>query len=381
MDKKRKIVYLVGGLLYPNGMCRVLSQKVNWLAEHTDYEVYMILTEKAGAPWYYHMSPRVKWVNFDINFDELDTMPLFRKLWHYWHKQRRYRSMFTNYLMEVRPDITVCTVRREINFINDIRDGSHKVGEIHFNRENYRQFNKPWLPGWVNEWVTNRWKHALEREIRRLDQFVVLTEEDSRDWRGMRNMSVIPNPLAYLPDQYSDCSSKTVIAAGRYTEQKGFDLLIRAWQYVAEKHPDWRLNIYGGGDNEFYQRMANDLGLNGLVCCNRAVDDIYKCYRESSFFVLSSRYEGFGLVLAEAMSAGLPVVSFACPCGPRDIVTDGVDGLLVERGNIQALSEAICWMIDHDAERRQFGKRAVLSARRYEEERIMRRWVDLFDSL
>jgi glycosyltransferase involved in cell wall biosynthesis len=150
---------------------------------------------------------------------------------------------------------------------------------------------------------------------------------------------------------------------------------------VAEKHPDWRLNIYGGGDNEFYQRMANDLGLNGLVCCNRAVDDIYKCYRESSFFVLSSRYEGFGLVLAEAMSAGLPVVSFACPCGPRDIVTDGVDGLLVERGNIQALSEAICWMIDHDAERRQFGKRAVLSARRYEEERIMRRWVDLFDSL
>lgn len=381
MEKKCKIVYVVGGLLYPNGMCRVLSQKVNWLSEHTDYEVYMILTEKAGAPWYYKMSPQVKWVNFDINFDELDTMPFFRKIWHYWHKQRRYRSMFTNYLMQVRPDITVCTVRREINFINDIRDGSHKVGEIHFNKGSYRQFSKPWLPAWVNEWVSSRWKGALEREIRRLDQFVVLTEEDSRDWQGMTNLRVIPNPLAFLPDRYSDCSSKTVIAAGRYTEQKGFDLLIKAWQYVAEKHPDWRLNIYGGGDNESYQRMANDLGLKEVVYCHRAVDDIYKCYCESSFFVLSSRFEGFGLVLAEAMSAGLPVVSFACPCGPRDIVTDGYDGLLVENGNIHALSEAICWMIDHDAERRTFGKRAVLSARRYEESRIMRQWVDLFDSL
>ena len=149
-----KIVYVVGGLLAPNGMSSVLSAKINYLAEHTDYELYMILTEKAGQKWYYTINPKVHWVNFDINFDELDTMPFLKKLFFYQQKQRRYKKMFTDYLMQVRPDITVSTVRREINFINDIPDGSKKVGEIHFNRTNYREFNKRWLPGFVNRFIS-----------------------------------------------------------------------------------------------------------------------------------------------------------------------------------------------------------------------------------
>ena len=129
-----RIVYVVGGLLAPNGMSSVLSAKINYLAEHTDYELYMILTEKAGQAWYYNINPKVKWVNFDINFDELDTMPLLKKFFFYQLKQRKYKKLFTDYLMEIRPDITVSTVRREINFINDVKDGSCKIGEIHFNK-------------------------------------------------------------------------------------------------------------------------------------------------------------------------------------------------------------------------------------------------------
>ena len=140
-----KIVYVVGGLLAPNGMSAVLSSKINYLAEHTDYELFMILTEKAGEKWYYQINPRVQWVNFDINFDELDTMPLYKKIFFYKLKLRKYKKLFTKYLLQVRPDITISTVRREINFINDIKDGSMKIGEIHFNRTNYREFNKRWL--------------------------------------------------------------------------------------------------------------------------------------------------------------------------------------------------------------------------------------------
>ena len=139
----KKIVYFVGGLLSPNGMGAILSQKINYLAEHTNYDLYMILTEKAGAPWFYDINPKVKWVNFDINFDELDVMPLYKKVLFYWLKQRKFRQMFTDYLMKVRPDITVSICRREINFINNIKDGSKKVAEIHFARPFYRIFESP----------------------------------------------------------------------------------------------------------------------------------------------------------------------------------------------------------------------------------------------
>ena len=135
----KKIVYFVGGLLSPNGMGTILSQKINYLAEHTDYDLYMVLTEKAGAPWYYDIHPRVKWVNFDINFDELDIMPFHQKLWHYYLKQRKFKRMFNDYLMQVRPDVTVSICRREINFITDIQDGSKKIAEIHFARPFYRK--------------------------------------------------------------------------------------------------------------------------------------------------------------------------------------------------------------------------------------------------
>ncbi len=252
----KKIVYVVGGLLSPNGMSQVLSQKINYLAKHTDYELYMILTEKAEEPWYYEISPKVKFVNFDINFDELDTMHILKKIWFYCKKQKRYKKMFTNYLMNIRPDITVTACRREINFINDIKDGSKKVGEIHFNKSNYRQINKKYLPTFLNKMISEIWINKFVKEIKRLDKFIVLSEEDKKEWKGINKIQVINNPIAKYPSSYSDCRKKRAIAVGRYTRQKGFDLLIDAWKDVEKKHTDWYLDIFGTGDNNTYQQYA-----------------------------------------------------------------------------------------------------------------------------
>ena len=116
----RKIVYIVGDLSYPNGMSRVLSQKVNYLAEHTDMNVYVVLTENGSLPHYFELSPKIEYVNFDINFEIIQTMPLYRKVFLYVLKTHKYKRMLTDYLMQIRPDITVSTLRREINFINDV---------------------------------------------------------------------------------------------------------------------------------------------------------------------------------------------------------------------------------------------------------------------
>ena len=376
-----KIVYVVGGLLAPNGMSSVLSAKINYLAEHTDYELYMILTEKAGQKWYYTINPKVHWVNFDINFDELDTMPLLKKLFFYQQKQRRYKKMFTDYLMEVRPDITVSTVRREINFINDIPDGSKKVGEIHFNKSNYRNLHIPFLPAFVNRYLSQLWMGRLQKQVARLDSFVVLTHQDAAHWKALPNLQVIPNFITHIPVEVSHGEHQRVIAVGRYDRVKGFDLLIEAWKQVCQYHLEWHLDIYGAGNREEYQQMADEMGMKDVVHCHGPVTDIDAQYVSSSLFVLSSRNEGFGLVLVEAMAAGLPVVSFNCPCGPSDIISDGQDGILVENGNIEKLAEAICWMIDHPQERELYGQRARRNAMRFSEEKVMTMWRNLFQTL
>lgn len=377
----KKIVYFVGGLLSPNGMGTILSQKINYLAEHTDYDLYMVLTEKAGSPWYYDIHPRVKWVNFDINFDELDIMPFHKKLWHYFLKQRRFKRMFSDYLMKVRPDITVSICRREINFITDIQDGSKKIAEIHFARPFYRKFQKSFFPKFLNEWISKQWIGRFVNKLKRLDKFVVLTEEDSQNWPELNNLVVIPNFVSSTSMLRSSLSNKRVIAVGRYSWQKGFDMLINAWKVVNTRHPDWQLDIYGSGDNALYQKQADGLGLASVVTCHGSVEHVYGKYAESSLFVLSSRYEGFGLVLVEAMGVGLPVVSFACPCGPRDILKDGETGILVSPGDVKGLAEKICFVIEHQDVRQSMGERAITRAKMFTQERVMQQWIKLFENL
>lgn len=377
---RKKIVYVVGGLYSPNGMSQVLSQKINYLAQHTEYELYMILTEKAGQKWFYDISPSVKYINFDINFDELDTMPLLRKIWHYIKKQRKYKRLFTDYLMKIRPDITVSTCRRDINFINEIKDGSKKIGEIHFNKIIYRNFHKSFFPKFINKLISDIWMNSFIKETKRLDKFIVLSKEDKANWKGFNNIEVIYNPIKFIPTTYSTCTNKRAIAVGRYTVQKGFDLLIKSWAAVEKKHPDWRLDIYGSGEYSKYQNFANSCKLKTIIC-HPAVENIYRYYIDSSIFILSSRYEGFGLVLAEAMSCGVPSVSFKCPCGPRDIIKDGIVGLLVDNENTDDLADKICYLIENEKIRIDMGMKAQKNALRFDEEHIMKQWIDLFNSI
>lgn len=374
-----KIVYVLGGNYAPNGMSSVLTQKINWLAVHTDYEIYAVLTEQPDLPMCYPIHDRVKCVNFNIGFDELDTMPLWRKLYAFRRKQSRYKRAFTSFLMQLRPDIVVSTVRRELSFINNIQDGSKKVGEIHFPKSHYREFNSRLLPSFINRMVTRYWQTTLIDEVKRLSAFTVLSEADKKEWNELEDVNVISNPLSFFPNNVVECNSKHVIAVGRYSWEKGYDLLFEAWKQVGNMFPDWHLDIYGAGDREHYAQMVEDMDLSSLVTCHPADKNIIDRYFEAEFLVLSSRYEGFGLVIAEAMSCGRPTVCFDCPSGPRSIVNDSVDGLLAEKDNPKDLADKICWMIENDEKRKLMGYNARESARRFSEDVIMPQWVNLFE--
>ena len=377
----KKIVYIVGGLYQPSGMGQVLSCKVNYLAEHTDWQIYVVLTERPDLPFFYKLEDNIQFVNFDINFDELDTMSLLKKMYAYHQKQVAYKQKLTSYLMEVKPNITVSAVRREINFINDIQDGSKKIGEIHFEKKFYRHFDKRYFPTFVNKWITAKWQGALTKQLARLDKFVILTEEDARNWELLSNKTVIPNPLTKYPTVFSNPNSKLAISVGRYDPVKGFDMLIDAWVKVAKVHPDWKLKIVGPGDKTLYQEQVNRLGLEKYVCCEGSTDCVFEKMAEASFYVLSSRSEGFGLVLIEAMAVGLPCVAFACSPGPRSVVSHMKNGLLVEHENVMKLSNSICYMIEHNKERKNFSIQARRMLEHYCLDNVMEKWISLFSEI
>lgn len=377
-ERKYKIVYLTPALYMAGGVERVLTLKANYFAEHFGYDITIILTDGVGKPVFYPLSPKVKVINLDINFEALWTCSFLKKIVVYLRKQRLYKRRVREELMRLRPDITVSLLRREINFICDIDDGSRKMGELHVNRANYRNFEAGDANP-VKNLFAKFWMDSLVRKLKRLDRFVVLTEEDRQAWPELHNVRVIPDPMSFVPTQQSPLTANRVIAVGRYVYQKGFDLLLQAWAVVEKQHPDWQLAVFGQGDRTPYEQQMHALDIDPSRChLNGPTADIQSEYARSSLFVFSSRFEGFGMVLVEAMSCGLPVVSFACPCGPRDIVSDGEDGLLVATGNVDALAGALSRLMSEERLRRQMAQNALRNAQRFRMEHIAQQWQRCF---
>ncbi len=221
----------------------------------------------------------------------------------------------------------------------------------------------------------------------RLDALAVLTERDLGDYSGLfpsgrPRVVQLPNAVPKLDGGRADTTAKKVIAAGRLTRQKGFDRLIPAWSPVARAHPDWCLEIYGSGrQRDALQDLIAQHGLTDSVRLMGSTNRLGHAFAESSVFVLSSRREGLPMVILEAMSKGLPVVSFDCPTGPAEIVVTDWNGVLVPNADVEALSQALLRVIEDDELRSRLAAGALETAARYDMEVIGRKWRDLIDGL
>ena len=376
-----KIVYCTPALYMAGGVERVLTLKANYMTDVLGYDITIILTEGKDKPLFYPLSKKIKVINLDVDFEALWTCSFFKKIFVYLQKQRIFKKRLTEELICLKADITVSLLRREINFINDIQDGSRKIGELHVNRANYRNFEAG-DTNIVKRLFAKYWMHNLVSHLKRLDRFVVLTEEDKVSWTELSNVEVIPDPLAFDIDQVSPLTNKRVIAVGRYVYQKGFDLLLHAWKLIEQQHPDWELAIYGMGDRTPYEQIIEELQIDRTRChLNGSTSNIKAEYLNSSLFVFSSRFEGFGMVLIEAMACGLPVISYDCPCGPKDIVRHNEDGLLVPSGSIGSLAKAMGKMMCDVNLRQQMAKAAVKNVQRYKLDSVCQHWHSLFESI
>ena len=376
-----KLVYVTPALYMAGGVERALTVKANYFAEHFGYDITIILTEGKGKPLFYPLSDKIKVIHLDINFEELWKCSFAKKIWVYLKKQRQYKKALTEELMRIRPNITISTLRREINFLNEIKDGSKKIGELHVNRANYRNF-KTEENNLLKSLFARFWSDNLVGHLRKLDRLVVLTEKDREAWTELEHVEVIPDPLSFVPKTVSPLTEKRVIAVARYSHEKGIDLLLQAWAEVEKQCADWCMDIYGDGDTTSYKKLMDELGIDKRRCrLNGRTNDVEDEYCHSSLFVLSSRFEGFGMVIVEAMACGLPVVAFDCPWGPRSIINDGENGLLAENGDPSALAKGILFLANDPALCVRMGTSAKQDVQRYSLEHVAVQWKQLFDFL
>ncbi len=376
-----KIVYYLPSLYISGGLERIITCKANYFAEHLkDSEVCIITSEQNNKKPYFKLSPLIQLIDINVLIDTPVNQNKFIKLAKYPFKYLLFKSRFKRIIKEINPDILISTLRRELNFINTIDDKIVKIGEFHISRFSYHSFsikNNSWLANCIKSFFEKRFIN----NIKNLDSFIVLTEEEKSFWPELNNIATIHNPLTINSVDKSNCNNKKVIAVGRYAHQKGFDMLIESWSIVASLHPDWELAIYGEGNDSELKNHIDKYHLNDSCFLKPATQDIVSKYCESSIFVLSSRYEGFGLVITEAMACGVPPIAFDCPCGPKDIINNLKDGILVKSGDINELAEKICFLIENENIRKEMGVNARKNAERFKIEHIAEQWITLFNKL
>lgn len=375
-----KIIYCTHSTYNPGGMERVLLNKVTYLSQLPGWEVSVVTTDQHQRPPFYPFPEKVRMTDLGINYSEDNGKGAWKKITGYLRKRKEHKRKLTALLLKEKPNIVVSLYPSESSFIPDIKDGSKKVLELHYCKFFRLQYGRKGLLGWIDKLRTRQ----DEQIVRRFDKFVVLTNEDRRYWGDLPNIEVIPNAAMHVSDAYSDVMNKRVIAVGRLDYQKGFDRLIQAWQLVQHtgKFTDWKLDIFGQGEwREMLQQMIDRAELQNTVCLNRPTKQIGEEYVKSDMLVMSSNYEGFPMVMIEAMACGLPVVSFDYKCGPKDIIQTGINGLLVPNGDIQALADAMMKVMEDEAYRKMLSQNARKVVDTYSEQAVMSQWIRLFTSI
>ena len=377
-----KIVYIIDSLALKGGAERIITEKMNYLATIYNYDVSVITYYQFHEPNTYPLSCKVKQINLSIPFYQQYRYSYPKRLWLKWGFYRQLQIELQQTVNSINPDILIGVGYTLADVVCSIKCQAAKIIESH----EARIYTKsPLLKKRTSFIYTiylklNRKKY-LKTVEKKADAIVTLTKGDAQEWKNAKRVIIIPNFSIMPISKLSNCESKRVIAVGRLEWQKGYDRLVNIWELVSHKHSDWQLDIFGEGRLE--EEINNNIRKKNLrnVNIHPFTDTISQEYASSSICVLASRFEGFSLVLIEAMRHGLPCVSFNCPYGPKDLIDDNESGYVIENDNIEQFAEKLNYLIENTEIRKKFAKKALLKSTRYDVDTIMSQWRDLFDSL
>ncbi len=372
-----KIVYLIRTTHTGGGMNRILCNKANYLVDN-GYDVTIITTCQKDRPKSFKFSNKIRFIDLNINYLDASGKPLYTKLLALPFRAIKHKKRLSKVLKEEQFDIVISMFDGEVRFLNSININSKKIAELHLPKS-FRLLKKQssMLSIFLNKIATK----IDEKVVKTLDKLVILTDEDKVNWPDTSNITRIYN-FVDIPDTVSTVTNKTAIAVGRFSAEKGFDMLVEAWAKIHKSHPDWQLDIYGGGDKTELQQQIDQLGLGGVITLNDPTPDIYSKILDSSIYLMTSRYEGLPMVLLEANACGVPAVSFACKSGPKDIITDGENGFLVPQDDIETFADRVCQMIENEDLRKEMGGAARKNIEEhFSEEVVMKQWEELFKEL
>lgn len=358
-----KLLYITNRVSGSGGLERVLSIKAGMLAENYDYEIHIITLDQQNEALFYQFSDQ-------LIFHDINTKGSF---WGYLKGLR-------NKVKSIKPDIiSVCDDGLKGFFVPYfLRKPCPMIYERHASKNIFKNSERS---GFLSSMKLKIFNGLMNFGAKKFDKFVVLTKANTEEW-NLKNVAIIANPLSFYPKRFSELSEKRVISVGTHNFQKGFDRLLLVWKNIIVGYPNWQLDIYGKIDKEEnYVKMAKELDVQDTVNFFEPVQNIQDKYLESSIYVLPSRSEGFGMVLIEAMSFGVPCVAFDCPRGPRDIIDDGKNGYLVENGDLEEMTNKIELLIKSSSLRQRLGIKAQKKSEEYLPEIIVPQWDTLFKSL
>ena len=367
------------------GAERVITDKANFLA-NAGHQLLLVSYEQGQHPLPYELHPSVGYKDLDCRFFTLSKYSLPFHIYHFLRLRNKFGKALRSTVEDFKPDVVVLAsdwqtlmgaVVKSVFPIPVIAEFHNTYAHIMRKVESSEN--------WLRKVVTQFYYRQTISNLRKCLKLVVLTEIDAQNWRRhFDNICVIPNPVTQYPEVIDDIPKDVgrIIFVGRFNHEKRIDRLITAFSMFADRYPDWHVDIFGdGNEKENLLRQISECGLVNRVVIHEPTKAIYDEYKRSEMLVLCSEHEASPLVLVEAMACGVPCVSLDCPTGPRAIIKDGETGLLAKDGDINDLASKIEWLIAHEAERKEMGRKARVFAASRKQDVVMGQWEELYTGI